>query len=308
MKKTLLSLVALSAMLSAGQTNLSGNLGGFYQTSDINSDFFAKEGTALTGALQLRGQKTTAQGLFAGGEITATYSPDTQDIPNRAVLANGNFGDKEAAAITQAFVGFENELGTIKIGRQTMDKNESPLVFSEEWNIVQNGVEGVTAESQIKDTTVSGFYVNRANNFRDLSGFKDINADNGLYGLTVTDNTIENFEVTGAYVFAGDYTAKGSAHEFLVNSQYDAGNVVGSVQAAYVGGDAFDDATLAFGVMADIYVSDKPYPIFYSPSSVFDYIGKKDIICMLTHPRQWRTHKVINTIDNIRRAYEGMKW
>jgi hypothetical protein len=58
----------------------------------------------------------------------------------------------------------------------------------------------------------------------------------------------------------------------------------------------------------DIYVSDKPYPIFYSPSSVFDYIGKKDIICMLTHPRQWRTHKIINTIDNIKRVYEGMRW
>jgi len=58
----------------------------------------------------------------------------------------------------------------------------------------------------------------------------------------------------------------------------------------------------------DIYVSDRPYPLFYSPNSIFEYIGNKDIICMLTHPRQWRSNIVINTMDNIKRVYEGLKW
>ena len=58
----------------------------------------------------------------------------------------------------------------------------------------------------------------------------------------------------------------------------------------------------------DIYVSDKSYPMFYSPSSIFDYIGEQKIICMLSHPRQWRTSLVENTLDNLNRAYEGLKW
>ena len=58
----------------------------------------------------------------------------------------------------------------------------------------------------------------------------------------------------------------------------------------------------------EIYVSDKQYPIFYSPDSIFNYIGEKDTICMLTHPRQWRTNFIINTIDNLKRIYEGFRW
>ena len=58
----------------------------------------------------------------------------------------------------------------------------------------------------------------------------------------------------------------------------------------------------------DAYVSDKPYPYFYTPKSIFEYIGNKGIICMLSHPRQWKNAPIINTIDNIKRAYEGFKW
>ena len=58
----------------------------------------------------------------------------------------------------------------------------------------------------------------------------------------------------------------------------------------------------------DIYVSDRPYPIYYTPKSVFEYIGKKDIICMLSYPRQWKTNWLVNTLDNIKRIYEGIRW
>ena len=58
----------------------------------------------------------------------------------------------------------------------------------------------------------------------------------------------------------------------------------------------------------DIYVSDQPYPKFYTPKSIFEYIGNKNIICMLSHPRQWRVNWVVNTIDNLKRIYEGIRW
>ena len=58
----------------------------------------------------------------------------------------------------------------------------------------------------------------------------------------------------------------------------------------------------------DIYISDKPYPKFYTPKSIFEYIGKTRVICMLSHPRQWRTNAFVNTFDNLKRIYEGLKW
>jgi len=57
-----------------------------------------------------------------------------------------------------------------------------------------------------------------------------------------------------------------------------------------------------------IYVSDRPYPLFYFPKSIFEFIGNKNIICMLTHPRQWRVAPIINTFDNLKRLYEGIIW
>lgn len=58
----------------------------------------------------------------------------------------------------------------------------------------------------------------------------------------------------------------------------------------------------------DIYIADRPYPQLYFPRPVFEYIGKKNIICMLTHPRQWKVNWTVNTADNIKRIYEGIVW
>lgn len=58
----------------------------------------------------------------------------------------------------------------------------------------------------------------------------------------------------------------------------------------------------------NIYVSDRQYPIFYFPKPIFEYIGDKNIICMLSHPRQWRKNIFINLFDNLKRLYEGIKW
>jgi len=58
----------------------------------------------------------------------------------------------------------------------------------------------------------------------------------------------------------------------------------------------------------DAYVSDAPYPAYYNPRPIFDFIGEEEIICMLSHPRQWRTNWAINTMDNIKRVYGGIRW
>jgi hypothetical protein len=58
----------------------------------------------------------------------------------------------------------------------------------------------------------------------------------------------------------------------------------------------------------DIYVSDSQYPIFYKPKNIFEIVGKYNIICMLTHPRQWESNALVNLYDNFKRVWEGLKW
>lgn len=57
-----------------------------------------------------------------------------------------------------------------------------------------------------------------------------------------------------------------------------------------------------------MYISDVQYPVFYSPENIFDSIGRDQVICFLVHPRNWCSNGFVNTKDNLKRLYEGLKW
>ena len=69
--------------------------------------------------------------------------------------------------------------------------------------------------------------------------------------------------------------------------------------------EAYDEVVMS---NIDIYVSDKPPPMYYFPKNVKCYIGSKNIICMLSHPKQWVVNWKDNTVDNIIRVYESLRW
>lgn len=73
----------------------------------------------------------------------------------------------------------------------------------------------------------------------------------------------------------------------------------------FVSCEAYDDILMD---AADIYISDKQYPEFYFPENIFDAMDKYGVIYFTTHPRQWETNVLVNTLDNIKRIYEGVKW
>jgi len=69
--------------------------------------------------------------------------------------------------------------------------------------------------------------------------------------------------------------------------------------------DTYDDKLLRhFGV----YITDRPPPAYYYPSSPADAIGLHRNICLLTHPRQVETNWRENTKSNLHRFYEGLAW
>jgi hypothetical protein len=58
----------------------------------------------------------------------------------------------------------------------------------------------------------------------------------------------------------------------------------------------------------DVYISDRPYPVFYYPVSPFDAIGRHARICFLTHPVQWETNWIESTRCNMVRLAEELVW
>lgn len=58
----------------------------------------------------------------------------------------------------------------------------------------------------------------------------------------------------------------------------------------------------------DLYISDRPYPVYYYPLSPFEALGRHDRICFLTHPVQWETNWVESTRCNMLRLAEEVAW
>jgi hypothetical protein len=58
----------------------------------------------------------------------------------------------------------------------------------------------------------------------------------------------------------------------------------------------------------DLYISDRPYPVYYYPLSPFAALGQHRRICFLTHPVQWETNWLENTRCNMVRLAEEVAW
>lgn len=56
-------------------------------------------------------------------------------------------------------------------------------------------------------------------------------------------------------------------------------------------------------------ISDTNYPLYYKPIHPISAIqDNEQVIFMLTHPRHWRTDPIGNSLDNLNRIWEGVKY
>jgi hypothetical protein len=58
----------------------------------------------------------------------------------------------------------------------------------------------------------------------------------------------------------------------------------------------------------DIYISDRPAPVYFSPMSPFDALGRYDKIYLVTHPSQWETNWLETSKTNLVRLVHGVRW
>lgn len=58
----------------------------------------------------------------------------------------------------------------------------------------------------------------------------------------------------------------------------------------------------------DLYISDRPHPVYFHPMAPEAALGRYRCICLLTHPVQWETNWRESTRCNVRRLVEGLAW
>lgn len=69
--------------------------------------------------------------------------------------------------------------------------------------------------------------------------------------------------------------------------------------------EAYDEALLN---QFDLYISDRPHPVYFHPVAPRAALGRYRCICLLTHPVQWETNWRESTRCNVRRLVEGLAW
>jgi len=198
MKFTKLSLIAALAVTSAmaGESTITGDAKLFYGTTDAgNADLFNKNGATGNAAVSLDYSKDIADGITLNAGMTGITTLGLEKTLVSGVwAAAGDTGVNDTAWIDVANVTAKLGNTTAVLGRQKLD---TPLAFTETWNIVENTFDAFTfVNTDLTDTTLVGSLVTRANgsdfgNFTNLQGGMTDLGD-GIYTAGVVTKLIPN--------------------------------------------------------------------------------------------------------------------
>ena len=194
MKFTKLSLIAALAVTTAmgADASISGDAKVFYSTSDAaNADLFDK-GTNTMGdaAVSLDYSRDIAEGVTLNAGVTgvSTLGLEGTAVGNTWV----DHALKDRAWIDVANITAKIGNTTAVIGRQKLD---TPLAFTETWNVVENTFDAFTfVNGDLPDTTLVASAVTRANGpfeFTNLQGGQTDLGD-GIYAFGAVTKLIPN--------------------------------------------------------------------------------------------------------------------
>lgn len=86
-------------------------------------------------------------------------------------------------------------------------------------------------------------------------------------------------------------------HEILADTQFRA--------RCGIVCETYDEALLS---RFDMYISDRPHPVYFHPMAPGEALGGHRAICLLTHPVQWETNWGESIKCNVRRLFEDLTW
>jgi len=249
MKFTKLSLIAALAVTSAvaGESTLGGDAKLFYGTTDAGgTDLFNKNGAYGNAAVSLDYSKELAAGITLNAGMTGISTLGLESTLVNAVWATaGDTGAKDTAWIDVANITAKLGNTTAVVGRQKLD---TPLAFTETWNIVENTFDAFTfVNTDLTDTTLVGSLVTRANggHFTNLQGgMTDLGE--GIYAAGVVTKLIPSTTAQLWYYNFANYDDK-----VWAQADIDAGNGISvGLQYAQAMANVGDDSSVVAGKIA----------------------------------------------------------
>jgi len=179
MKFTKLSLIAMLAVSSAfaGESTISGDAKLFYGTSDAGDADLFKDGGNTMGdaAVSLDYSRDIADGVTFNAGMTGISTLGLENTLVGDTWVNHALEDRVWIDVANVTAKLGNT--TAVIGRQKLD---TPLAFTETWNIVENTFDAFTfVNSDITNTTLVASAVTRANGANEFTniqgGINDLN-------------------------------------------------------------------------------------------------------------------------------------
>lgn len=236
MKFTKLSLIAILAVSSAlaGESTISGDAKVFYGTDDAGEqDLFNKNGAYGNAAVSLDYSKEIATNISLNAGITGISTLGLENTLVSGVWAGaGKTGLNDTVWIDVANITAKFGNTTAVIGRQKLD---TPLAFTETWNIVENTFDAFTfVNSDIKDTTLVASVVTRANGFVNFTnvqgGMTDL--DEAIYAFGASTKLIPNVTAQAWYYnSAGGNNALWTQADATINGGITLGAQYGKIMA-----------------------------------------------------------------------------
>jgi len=202
MKNITLSLAAIALIATAAQADIKsksfgGNAKLFYGTNDAGTaDLFDKASSYGNAAVHVGGSAAVGSCDTCTTLNYGVTGVSTMGLENTLVGATWiNHTLEDAIWIDTLNLTFNPLNGisntTMVLGRQALD---TPMVFSEKWNIAENTYDAAVAvNNDIVNTTLVGAWVGRSN----VGGAKTVNATNGF-----SDDSFDDFlGAQGAFAF-----------------------------------------------------------------------------------------------------------
>ncbi|MCW9027156.1 MAG: hypothetical protein OQJ77_07540 [Thiovulaceae bacterium] len=217
MKKTLVSLAAVAAISTGAMAadkgvdlTTTGQAVIYYETKQNDAvDIFNQAGSQANAAIQLNIGGDLGNGYTLGSQLSyiGTLGLEKNLVSGTKQTGGALYATTDELALSKIFVAKQVGNTTLKMGRQELPKSLSPLAFSEGWNVFKNTFEAIVAiNTDIKDTTLVGAYVGKANSTlgTGLSAMNDLTAGGldvtkGAYMLTVANKSLPMTALTASY-------------------------------------------------------------------------------------------------------------
>jgi hypothetical protein len=253
--------------------NVSGEGVAYYQTNNDSSEFFSQESSKGNLGLQVDVEAAVDNGFVLGyqGTFLGTVGLDQSIISNARQYAREN--NLNGYATTKMYLWKRLGKTALKLGRQELSQDISPLAFSEDWNVFKNTFDALVVKNEdLKDTTVIAAYINKGNGHNNLNSFSDLSSeaqvvDAGAYMLTVVNNSLKDMPITGTYYFLKDLNQQDGVSAFWVDVKSKQTELDLAFQIAYIDPSHELSKTTLLGAKVSRSYDDFGFSLAYSSVS-----------------------------------------